>query len=51
MRPLTPAPVRPTRRDPEPPPEGGLKVFLWVIAVLIASLELAWWMFDRMFSQ
>jgi hypothetical protein len=42
--------VRPTRRDTEPPPEGGLTLFLWMIAVLIASLELAWWMFDRMFS-
>ena len=50
MSPLTPAPVRPTRRDTEPPPEGGLTLFLWMIAVLIASLELAWWMFDRMFS-
>jgi hypothetical protein len=50
VSPLTPAPVRPTREDPEPPPEGGLKVFLWLTAALIALMEFAWWMSDRVLS-
>jgi hypothetical protein len=50
MSPLTPSPVRPTREDPEPPPEGGLKVFLWLAAMLIAVLEVVWWMSDRIYS-
>jgi hypothetical protein len=48
---LTPAPVRPTRKEPEPPPpEGGITVLLWCIAALIALAEVLWWMSDRMFS-
>jgi hypothetical protein len=50
VSPLTPAPVRPTREDPELPPGGGLKVLFWVTAVLIAVLEITWWMFERMYS-
>jgi hypothetical protein len=34
----------------EPPPDGEPQVLLWVIAVLIAVLELTWWLFDRMYS-
>jgi hypothetical protein len=56
---LTPAPVRSTREDaeppgppqpPEPPPEGGLTVFLWVVAALIALAEVLWWVSDRIYS-
>ena len=36
--------------DPEPPPEGGLTVALWVLAVLLAAMELLWWYFDRLYS-
>jgi hypothetical protein len=34
----------------EPSPDDGPQVFLWVVAVLIAVLELTWWLFDRMYS-
>jgi hypothetical protein len=34
----------------EPSPDGEPQVFLWVIAALIAVLELTWWLFDRMYS-
>jgi hypothetical protein len=48
---LTPAPVRPRREDPEPPPtEGGLTVFLWLVAVLLALGEFLWWVSERAFS-
>ena len=44
----------PTRRsiggEPEPPPGSELKALLWIVAVLIAALELAWWLADRMYS-
>jgi hypothetical protein len=52
VTPPTPAPVRPTRGDSEPPrPEGGLTVLLWVIAALIALAEFLWWMSERIYSQ
>jgi hypothetical protein len=35
---------------PDPPSDGEPQVLLWVIAVLIAVLELTWWLFDRMYS-
>jgi hypothetical protein len=35
---------------PEPPPDGEPQVLLWVIAILIAAIELTWWLFDRMYS-
>jgi hypothetical protein len=35
---------------PEPPPGNELQAFLWVLAVLIAVLEVTWWLFDRMYS-
>jgi hypothetical protein len=36
--------------DRDPPPEGGLAVALWTIAVLLAAMELLWWYFDRLYS-
>jgi hypothetical protein len=36
--------------DPEPPPEGGLVVVLWVLAVPIFVLEAAWWWAGRIYS-
>ena len=36
--------------DPERPPENELTAFLWVLAVLIAVLELAWWLAGRLYS-
>jgi hypothetical protein len=54
MTQLKPAPIRPTRRDtepePEPEPEGGLTVFLWVVAALIGLAEVIWWMSERALS-
>jgi hypothetical protein len=35
---------------PEEPPGNELAVLLWVVAVLIASFELTWWFFDRLYS-
>jgi hypothetical protein len=35
---------------PEPSPDGEPHLFLWVMAVLIAVLELTWWLFDRMYA-
>lgn len=37
--------------DPEPPPGNELAAFLWVLAVLLASIELLWWFADRIYSQ
>jgi hypothetical protein len=34
----------------DPPPESEPQVLLWVIAGLIAVIELTWWLFDRMYS-
>jgi hypothetical protein len=58
MTQLTPAPERPPRRRPRPseppeppePPNGGLKVFLWTTAALIALLEFTWWWAERIYS-
>jgi hypothetical protein len=33
-----------------PTPEGDTALLLWVLAVLIATLELGWWLFDRMYQ-
>jgi hypothetical protein len=33
-----------------PTPEREAALLLWVLAVLIAALELAWWLFDRMYQ-
>jgi hypothetical protein len=35
----------------DPPPGSELSVFLWVMATLIASMELVWLFFDRAFSR
>jgi hypothetical protein len=51
VTPPSPAPVRPSRHDSEPPPEGGLTVLLWVVAALIALAEVLWWMSERIYSQ
>ena len=44
----------PTRRslgaDPEPPPGNELAALLWIIAALLAVLEIVWWLFDRMYA-
>jgi hypothetical protein len=37
-------------REPEPPPESGLAAALWALAVLIATMELVMWYFDRLYS-
>jgi hypothetical protein len=34
--------------EPTPGEEG--KAFLWVIAGLIGTLELTWWLFDRIYQ-
>jgi hypothetical protein len=44
------SPDPPTRERSEPPREGGLTVALWVLAVLIAVLEVAWWWSARIYS-
>lgn len=41
---------RPMNTQAGPSPESELTALLWVTAGLIAMLELAWWMFDRMYS-
>ena len=41
---------RSTPAEPDPPPGGELAPLLWVLALLIAAIELAWWFFDRMYS-
>jgi hypothetical protein len=30
-------------------PGNELQAFLWVVAGLVAVLELTWWIFDRMY--
>ena len=47
---LTPAPERPRRDAPEPPPGSELTAALWLLAVLIAVVELVWWAAERMYS-
>jgi hypothetical protein len=46
--------VTPTRRslgrEPDPPPGNELAAFLWIVAALIAVLEVVWWLFDRMYA-
>jgi len=39
-----------TRNESEPPYDGGLAVILWVLASLIAEVELWSWIFARMYS-
>ena len=41
---------RPSRDDPEVRPEYGLSLTLWVIATLLAAIELVWWWADRIYS-
>ena len=33
-----------------PAPERDTAVLLWLLAALIAALELVWWLFDRMYQ-
>jgi hypothetical protein len=33
-----------------PTPERDVALLLWLFAVLIAALELVWWLFDRMYQ-
>jgi hypothetical protein len=44
----------PTRRslgtEPDPPPGNELAAFLWVVAGLIAVVEVAWWLVGRMYA-
>jgi hypothetical protein len=35
---------------PDTPPPNEARAVLWVVAVLLATLELTWWLFNRMFS-
>jgi hypothetical protein len=34
----------------EPVPGNELAALLWIAAALLAVLEIAWWLFDRMYS-
>jgi hypothetical protein len=36
--------------DTEPPPGNDLTVFLWLMAILIATMELAWVFFSHALS-
>jgi hypothetical protein len=47
-----PAPTSgPTRRaEPERPRGNELKALLWVLAVLLGTLEFTWWFFARMYG-
>ena len=42
-------PTRHSISEPEPPPGNELTAFLWIVAVLLAALELTWWLFNRMY--
>jgi hypothetical protein len=46
----TPPARGPIGAEPETPPGNEVAASLWIVAVLIAVLELAWWLFDRMYS-
>jgi hypothetical protein len=37
-------------RSERPSGAGELTALLWVIAVLLAALELAWWLFGHMYA-
>ncbi len=39
-----------TRNEPEPPHDGGLVVALWMLASLIAEVEVLRWVFARMYE-
>jgi hypothetical protein len=43
-------PKRPKDVPGEPPPEGGLTIVLWVIAVFLAVLEISWWWAASIYS-
>jgi hypothetical protein len=34
----------------EPIARGALAAFLWLVAALLLELEVAWWIFDRMYA-
>jgi hypothetical protein len=44
-----PAPHRPQAED-DPPLGAQLAACLWVIAVMLAIIEIVWWMSNRIFS-
>lgn len=50
MTPPAPSPERSRRQEPEPPPGDDLQALLWVLAALLATMELAWWLFARMYG-
>jgi hypothetical protein len=33
-----------------PSDEPELSLFLWVIVLLVAALEVTWWLFERMYA-
>jgi hypothetical protein len=39
-----------TSIESEPPQDRGLMVTLWVLASLIAEVEVLWWIFARMYA-
>jgi hypothetical protein len=49
---MSPRPLdeRRVRDEPEVPPAQGLMLTLWVIATLLAAIELVWWWADRIYS-
>ncbi|MDQ3778497.1 MAG: hypothetical protein M3310_06505 [Actinomycetota bacterium] len=36
--------------EPEPPPGNELTAVLWIVVALLAVLEIAWLLFDRMYT-
>lgn len=45
-----PTQERPADVQPQPPPGSDLTACLWVTVALIGALELAWVLFERMYS-
>jgi hypothetical protein len=39
-----------TNNESEPPQDRGLTVTLWVLASLIAEVEVLWWIFARTYT-
>lgn len=39
-----------TSDEPEPAPDAGLVVVVWVLASLIAEVEVLWWVFAHLYE-
>ena len=42
-------PTRRSTNEHESPPGDEVTALLWIVAVLLAVLELGWWFFSRMY--